>query len=148
MQEIAMRWLIKHLISKMKFSSLGSLFPNNLTGLLKEPHADYYLFFSLLHDILKDQVKNTCQSNLSLFLLIKINILPALNSSKKIITIVSVNSMECQVISLCIVTSRDINTILPTAYNHCSFYYLQNVMCAYGISQNKTMKTRTLSQTA
>lgn len=56
---------------------------------------------------------------------------------------VSVNSMECQVISPIspgIVTSRDINTILATAYNHCGFYYLQNVMCAYGISQTTQWK--------
>ena len=82
MWDFILRWLIKHFISEMKSLSLGHLFSNNLSALLKEPHIDYYLLFLFFHDILKDQVKNTCQSNFSLLFLIKINILPAFSSSK------------------------------------------------------------------
>lgn len=147
MQEIALRYLIKHLISKAKFSFLGHYFQTTLQVSWKRPTQIIIYSFHYFLTFSKTKRKTHVKAISPCFFWLK-SIFFLLLTAVEIITMASVNSMECQVISLCIVTSRDINTVLPTTYNHCCFYYLQNVMCAYDISQNNTAKTRSLSQTA
>lgn len=147
MQEIALTWLIKYLISKSKFSFLGHYFQTTLQVSWKNPTQIIIYSFHYFMTFSMTKWKTHVKAISPCFFWLK-SIFFLLLTAVKIITMASVNSMECQVISLYIVTSRDVNTILPKAYNHCCFYYLQNVMCAYGISPNNTMKTRMLSQTA
>jgi hypothetical protein len=110
MQEIALRWLIKYLISKTKFSSLGHYFQTTLQVSWKNPTQIIIYSFHYFMTFSMTKWKTHVKAISPCFFWLK-SIFFLLLTAVKVITIVSVNSMECQVISLYIVTSRDVNTI-------------------------------------
>lgn len=110
MHEITLRWLIKHFISEIIPLSWVIIF-KQLCILLEGTCINYYyLLFLLFHNILKDQVKKKKKHVKAItpcFFWWK-SIFSLLLTAVKINTTASVHSLECQLSSWCIVTSRDI----------------------------------------